>query len=388
MRGSLQQVSGRYLLMLCYSVESNVMISRRSVLKSAALAFGAPMVNRGRFSLFAQSTAEYSARAVELVRRSTVIDMLGLLTLNYPKLEVWEADPGRFREADYIRLKNSGVTAFHPAVGYTGGDIYAETLRDIRGWNVFLDAHTEHFQRIQRSTDFKQAKDLGKIGIVIGQQNSAHFRTVDDVVHFYNMGQRVSQLTYSGNRIGGGSSDARDTGLSEYGVQIVERMNELGMAVDLSHCGDRTTLDAIEASKKPVLVTHSNCRALVPGMARCKTDEAIRRMAATGGVMGITMVRTFVRAGGPVTIENVLDHIDHVTRLVGVEHAGIGSDVDLDGRDAAASPAHKYDLDGIDYAKKIYDLTEGLVRRNYTGADIELILGGNFERVLGNAWAT
>jgi membrane dipeptidase len=360
------------------------MISRRSVLKGAALSLGAPFINRGRFSLFAQDETEYSGRTVDLVRRSTVIDMLGLLTLNYRRLSAWEADPALFRQADFLRLRESGITVFHPAVGYTGGDIYSESLRDILGWNAFLAAHEEQFQRIEKVADFKQAKALGKIGILIGQQNSAHFRDVEDVDHFYRLGQRVSQLTYSGNRIGGGSFDARDSGLSPYGVQIVERMNEAGMTVDISHCGDRTTLDAIEASRKPVLITHSNCRALVPGIARCKTDEAIRHMAAKGGVMGVTMVRSFVRAAGRVTIENVLDHIDHLSRLVGVEHAGIGSDVDLNGRDMPG--ARRFDLDGIDYAKKIYDLTEGLVSRNYSSQNIELILGGNFERALADTW--
>jgi membrane dipeptidase len=361
------------------------MLSRRSVLKAAAISLAAPMINRGRFSLFAGSATEYSARTVELVRRSTVIDMLGLLTLDYRKLSSWEADPNRFQHADLLRLKNSGITVFHPAVGYTGGDIYAESLRDIVGWNTFIGAHSEQFQRVECAADFRRVKALGKIGILVGQQNSAHFRTLDDVNCFYDLGQRVSQLTYNGNRIGGGSSDAHDYGLSDYGAAIVGRMNEIGMAIDISHCGDRTTLNAIEASRKPLLVTHSNCRALVPA-ARCKTDAAIRSMAAKGGVMGITMVRTFVGSAGQVTMENVLDHIDHVTKLVGVEHAGIGSDVDLDGRDTHVHPARKFDLDGIDYAKKIYDLTEGLLRRNYSTSNIELILGGNFERALGAIW--
>ncbi len=90
---------------------------------------------------------------------------------------------------------------------------------------------------------------------------------------------------------------AIDIGLTQFGAQVVERMNAIGMAVDISHCGDRTTLDAIEASTKPVLITHSNCRALVPTSLRCKTDEAIRRTAAKGGVIGITMVRYFVQLG-------------------------------------------------------------------------------------------
>src|SRR5258708_37292590 len=224
------------------------MLSRRSVLKSAALSLGAPMLNRGRFALYAQSAAEYSSRTIELIGCSTVIDMLGLLTLNYRKLTAWEADPDRFGLDDYHRLKGSAITVFHPAAGYTDGDIYAESSRDIRGWNAFIAAHAEHFQRVDSVADLKQAKELGKIGILIGQQNSAHFRTVEDVDRFHGLGQRVSQLTYRGNRIGGGSSDPRDSGLSSYGTEIVGRMNQVGMAVDISHCGDRTTLDAIDAS--------------------------------------------------------------------------------------------------------------------------------------------
>jgi len=341
------------------------------------------MINRGRFALFAKGAPEYSVRAVDLVRNTTVIDMLGLLTLNYRKMSAWQLQPELFQPADFQRLKNSGITVFYPAVGYTSGDIYTESSRDITGWNNFLAAHQQEFLRVDGADDLERAKALGKIGILIGQQNSVHFRAVADVDYFYKLGQRVSQLTYSGNRIGGGSSDAHDPGLSQYGAQIVERMNQLGMAIDISHCGDRTTMDAIVASRRPVLVTHSNCRALVSA-ARCKTDEAIRGMAAKGGVMGITMVRGFVRAGGPATMENVLDHIDHVVGLTGVEHVGVGSDVDLDGRDLH-SP-RKYDLDGIDYAKKIFDLTEGLVRRSYSNRNIELILGGNFQRALAEAW--
>jgi membrane dipeptidase len=359
-------------------------ISRRSLLRTSALALGAPIINRSRFALFAHSDTEYSARTLDLVRRSTVIDMLGLLTLDYRKMSAWQTQPGRFGEAEFQRLKDSGITIFHPAVGYVGGDIYAESWRDITGWNAFITAHPQQFVRVDTPADFARVKSLGKIGIVIGQQNSGHFRTVDDVSRFYDLGQRVSQLSYNSNEIGGGSSDGTDPGLSPFGAQIVERMNFLGMAVDVSHCGVRTTLDSIEASRKPVLVTHSNCRALVPGSPRCKSDEAILRMASRGGVIGITMVRGFVKTSGPATVENVLDHIDHVARLAGIEHVGIGSDVDLDGRDLHST--RRFDLDGVVYQKKIYDLTEGLVRRNYSNANIELILGRNFRRALTEIW--
>jgi membrane dipeptidase len=354
------------------------MISRRSLLAWGACALGAPFVSLA-------DIAGTSTLAADLVRRSTVIDMLGLLTLDYRKLSTWETLPERFQLGDFQRLKDSGTTIFHPAVGFLEGDVFKSSLEDITGWNRLIAAHPDNFLRVDGPADLERVKALGKIGIVIGQQNSEHFRTVDDVDQFYSLGQRVSQLTYRDNRIGGGSTDPRNIGLTKYGMQIVERMNQVGMAVDVSHCSDRTALDAIEVSRKPVLVTHSNCRALVPGSARCRTDETIRKLAAKGGVLGVTMVRIFVGEGGPVTIENFLDHIDHVAQIAGIEHVGLGTDVDLDGRDHGAA-VRKSDLDGVRYTRKIFDLTEGLVRRNYSPQNIELILGKNFARVLSEIW--
>jgi len=362
-------------------------MTRRALLRGTALVAAAPFINRGRFSLFARTGPEYSTRTLDLLRESTVVDMLGLLTLDYPKLNTWRTNPASFQASDLQRLKDSAINVFHPAVGFTEGDIYNSSLSDIRGWDAFLAEHSSDFVRIDCPGDMERAKAAGKIGIVIGLQNSAHFRSVDDVQRFYEMGQRVSQLTYTDNELGGGSVDPHDPGLSEYGVRIVDRMNTLGMAIDISHCGDRTTLDTISLSRKPVLVTHSNCRALVPRSARCKTDDAIRRMAARGGVIGITMIRYFVSSGGPATMENVLDHIDHIVKLTGAEHVGIGSDVDLNGRDRQLHPLRKNDLDGVDYERKIYDVTEGLVRRKYSDEDIKLILGGNFQRALSEIWA-
>ena len=214
----------------------------------------APMLNRGRFSLFAGSLDQYSSATVDLVRESTVIDMLGLLTLDFKKLDVWRTRPASFRLSDFQRLKDSGITIFHPAVGYVEGDIYAESSADITGWDAFIDAYSEYFIRVCSPADVSRAKAEGKLGIIVGQQNSNHFRTLDDVDAFYKLGQRVSQLTYRDNLLGGGSTDPAEKGLTAYGARVLERMNALGMAVDISHCGDRTTLDVIDASAKPVLV--------------------------------------------------------------------------------------------------------------------------------------
>lgn len=203
--------------------------------------------------------------------------------------------------------------------------------------------------------------------------------------------------------IGSGCIERRDAGISNFGVDIIGRMNRVGMAIDVSHCGDRTTLDAFELSARPVLITHSNCRALVPGHPRCKTDEAIRKMAARGGVMGITGVRNYVKSDEPTTVEHMLDHYDHVRKLVGVQHVGLGSDMDLDGYDDMTSEEQrtlrvniafkdsyafraKLDIEGVDHPKRVFDLTEGLIRRGYSDADIRGVLGDNFRRVLKEIW--
>lgn len=381
-------------------------ISRRDSLKQIALAsaglVAAPMLNRGRFRLFAHSPIEYSSRAIDLIGRSTVIDMLSVLTLDFNKGARWLNNPELFQSSDLQPFIDSRINVFHQSVGMGGPNAYETALQYFARWNGFIANDDDHFMRIDSVSDLKRVKKSGKIGILLGLQNSEHFRRQEDVDFFRGLGQRVSQLTYNTrNLIGNGSTERRDEGISDFGVAIIEQMNKVGMAVDVSHCGDRTTLDAFEISKKPVLITHSNCRALVPGHPRLKTDEAIKKVGEAGSVIGITGVRMFVKGDEPTTIEHVLDHFDHVKKLIGPEHLGVGSDIDLYGYDAMPPELNKQlragykgsyafrekiDIEGLNHPKRMFDLTEGLLRRKYSDSEIEGILGGNFERVLGQIW--
>uniref|UniRef100_UPI0035C7985A dipeptidase n=1 Tax=Marinicauda pacifica TaxID=1133559 RepID=UPI0035C7985A len=364
--------------------------TRRNLLKGGlGAALAAPMLNSAGFKVFAQSGTTYSARAVALVDRSLVIDMLSILAdlgdmleagySERPKLE----DGLAITDAHLEKLRASGINVFHPAVGLGGRD---SALAFIARLNAYAAERPDVFRRIDAVSDFDRIMEEGRIGYIVGIQNAQHFETPDDVNEFYNLGQRVSQLTYnSQNRIGAGATERVDGGVTHFGAAIIERMNEVGMAVDVSHCGDRTTLDAFEISSAPVLITHSNARALVGNHPRAKSDEAIRAMARQGGVMGITGVRNFVRDREPTTIEHLLDHFDYVADLVGIEHVGVGTDMDADGYDDVPQPAYdrlrsgynesyafrgRIDTDGFDHPKKIFDLTEGLIRRGYSDADI------------------
>jgi membrane dipeptidase len=309
--------------------------------------------------------------------------------------------------ADFATYRDSGYTAL--ALGHGARD-YESGIRFFADWNSFLAEYPDWFTRIDDVTDFERAKQSGKVGLMLTFQGSDHFRTADDVATFYALGQRLSQLTYNyQTRIGSGFLEEGDNGLSVFGREIVAKMNEVGMAVDVSHCNDRTTLDTLDVATEPVVFSHATCRALVPGALRCKTDEMIRKMAKSGGVMGIAMLRMMVSLKEPVTVDDVLDHFDYVAKLVGVEHLAVGSDMDVVGN---PNPVHgppgsgvpstpnfdRYKLHlgpdgkpiltikGLDHPKRMFDLTEGLIRRKYSDEHIRQILGGNVVRVMGTIW--
>ena len=378
----------------------------RILATSGAALLGAPSILKGRFELFGRQAPAYSARAVRLVEDTLVVDMLNQFRFpdfseRPPKSQKWLGSVGSFVEKDWETYRTSGIDVF--GLGH-GVGTYEEAVRYFADWNGFLAQYDQWFMRVDDVRDLDRLAGSGRIGILLTFQGSDHFRSPQDVDTFFGLGQRVSQLTYNyQNRLGSGFLETKDGGLTVFGADIVTRMNAVGMAVDLSHCGDQTTLDGIAASKKPVIFSHASARALAPDHARCKTDEMIRGMARTGGTMGIPFLRMMIRADEPVTIDHVIDHFDHVVKLVGIEHVGVGSDMDIvgnpnpvNGEPMRETPnwdryrLHKDEkgqwmltIRGLDHPRRMFDLTEGLIRRGYTDQHIRLILGGNWRRVLG-----
>jgi membrane dipeptidase len=363
----------------------------------AVAALAVPRLN---FAIAAQRgdpKSGYPTKVIDLVDRSIVIDMLGPLKLDFTP----EAYAMPLTDAEAAMFRSSGITAFHNSVGVGGASAYDDALQFIAAWSGFVGRNPDVFSLVGRAEDIDHAKAKKKIAVIMGLQNADEFREPKDVKAFYELGLRCAQLTYNTqNLIGSGSTERVDGGISDYGIQIIEAMNEVGMLVDVSHSGDRTTLEAIELSPKPIAFTHSNCRAL-NNHPRLKTDEAITKLAAKGGVMGITGVRNFVKDKEPTTVEDVVDHIDHVVKLVGIEHVGIGTDSDLMGYDhmpadqykqlksgykASYAFRDKIDTDGFNHPRKMYDLTAALLRRGYSDANIQAVLGGNFRRLLGSTW--
>jgi len=380
------------------AADRSFLAARRRVLgtlgaAAAAWAF-APLTLRAETWSPAETKQRYPAKVVDLVQRALVIDMLAPLKLDFtPK-----AYAGALGADEAAMFRASGITAFHNSIGVGS---YDEALEFMTAWSGFAGRNPDVFSLVGAAADIDHAKQRGKIAVIMGLQNADQFRSVKDVRAFHEFGLRCAQLTYnSQNLLGSGSTERVDGGVTDYGEQVIKAMNEVGMLIDVSHSGDRTTLDAIELSPRPIAFTHSNCRAL-NNHPRLKTDEAIRKLAAKGGVMGITGVRMFVKADEPTTVQHIVDHIDHVVKLVGIDHVGIGSDADLMGYDdmpadqykqlkasykASYAFRDKIDTDGFDHPRKIYDLTAALLARGYSASNIQAVLGGNFRRLLGDAW--
>ena len=289
-------------------------ISRRGFIRRASsAALAVPFVLRHRYRLFAQSHEEYPERAVRLVRESLVIDMLNQFLYRMDKEKVlndWLSRPGAFTRPDFEFFLNSGVNAINFGLDASSLD---EAEKLFARWNSFVIEYPQWLVRINSTNDFELAKKDGRYGIIFGLQSSAQFETVDAVDTCYAYGQRVSQLSYNfRSLVADGAFEPHDAGVSEFGGKIIERMNKVGMAVDLGHASDRTKLEACEVSKYPVILSHGNCRALNPDSPRTSTDEAIRNLAKRGGVMGITFIAFMVKGSEPVTVDHVIDNFDHV----------------------------------------------------------------------------
>jgi len=265
----------------------------------------------------------------------------------------------------------------------------------------------DFLMEVDTSSDVEEAQSRNKLGIILNFQNAWQLTFQDDpskLELFYNMGIHIIQLTYNMlSNIGSGCTERTDAGLSRLGLQLVEKMNELGMIVDLSHCGYKTSMDAIEASSEPVAFTHTACRG-VYDHDRGKTDEQIRAVAQSGGYIGIVAVPYFLRQSDEVTLSDMLDHIDYAVALAGIDHVGIGGD--WPGRWYPESLAAKHNeecesatqmtvngfgpeqhvdtrmtLGGFEDWTKFPNITGGLISRGYSDDEVQKILGENFLRL-------
>ena len=290
----------------------------------------------------------------------------------------------------------SGVTCGTREVELSDMNRLAQTFASVQ---VQFDKF-DWLQKALTAADIKNAKKNGQAaGLVSTQLGTGPFPTLDVLEHAIGLGIRMVQLTYNSNtHIAGGCADRTDAGVSRFGHSAIQLMNEAGVIVDIAHCGRQTTMDACELSSKPVVASHTAVDALHPH-DRCKTDDEIRAIANTGGVVGIVTVPFFLKAGTRPTLNDFLDHVDHVSNLVGYEHVAIGTDWPMQmpkwtleelfsgiTKTLGFRDDHSVDpLDAVvgfeDYAD-FPNFARGLVSRGYNDDQVLAILGGNALRVI------
>jgi membrane dipeptidase len=260
---------------------------------------------------------------------------------------------------------------------------------------AFLAEQSDTCVLVDSTDAVLEARKAGKLAVGFHFQGTAPFeQELGFVDVFYQLGVRHALMAYNeANPVGCGCHVAEDTGLSAFGRELVAEMNRVGMLVDCAHTGYRTTLETLEASRSPVIISHTNVRALCDH-PRCVWDDQIEACAATGGVLGMTGLSAFLGEGGP-TPERLVDHIDHVANLVGHQHVGLGLDYvyDLPTFEAfVARMPDKYPTDAGYADMKQLELedapriTEELLRRGYAEKDIRGILGENWLRVRSEVW--
>lgn len=368
------------------------------------------------------------AAAAAIHRRAIVIDMHA----DTPQRLVDEDIDLSLRlsdgQLDSVRAKEGGLDAQFFSIWvepqlFGGGGQSASARADsqISAVRRLTESHPEIWQLATTPADIRRIVAADKLAVLMGLEGGyAIDERIENVERYYQMGVRYLSPTWSVSTSWAGSSGdgaGKTRGLNAFGKQVILEMNRLGMMIDVSHVSDQTFWDIIRTSRQPVMATHSACRAIAP-VARNLDDEMIRALARMGGVVCVIFYPEFLEPGWsamrekvdrqiaplvelasaqeqgdaahkklardrvrreeyarrlpPVTVSRLVDHIDHIVKLVGIDHVGIGSD--FDGVQAALS-----DLSSV---ADLPSLTRELLRRGYSEEDVDKILGGNVLRLM------
>jgi membrane dipeptidase len=329
---------------------------------------------------------------------ATGMDVVSQVHFVFDQALRWAAE-GRL-PAYRTRWDESGIAAgsFHLAVGSPRLLLEAAALlaRATSRLDWLHIAHT--------AQELRDAAASGGHAFVLQNQPSVPIsRDLGLLGLSHDIGLRIGQLTYNNvDHVGGGCTDRIDAGLTNFGVQVVQRYNELGVIVDVSHSSRQTALDACEVSERPVICSHTTAAAVHPHV-RAKTDEELLAVAATGGIIGVAAVPGFLPDPRRASLDQVLDHLDHMVRVVGVEHVGFGTDWPMAGPEQwntdVLTPAlrgwgfreehgvlddSELTVRGLETYREWPNITRGLVARGYGDDEVAALLGGNFLRVFEN----
>ncbi len=321
---------------------------------------------------------------VELHQDAVVFD--GLIVANWSR-EVFED------------MRRGGLTAANCTCSVWEG--FHDTMANIGQWNRWFGDHGDLIFKARTTADIRTAKEQGKTAVVLGFQNTSAFEDrLDFIEIFKDAGVGIVQLTYNTqNLVGSGYYESTDSGLSDFGREVVAEMNRVGMLCDLSHVGSATSRDVIEVSTKPVAYSHC----LPSGLkdhARNKSDDELCFIADRGGFIGVTMFTPFLKRGAEASIDDYIEAMDYVVNLAGEDCVGIGTDF----TQGHGEPFFNWITHDKGYARKLTEfgeikfpdgfstigdfpnLTLAMERAGWTETRIRKVLGLNWLRLLDEVW--
>jgi len=368
-------------------------------------------------------TEDEENRAAELLERTVLISLhehLGLFPADISETPAMVREGRQATAFQGLSLSHwdavfdnllDGICTMHSK----GGWKWTEILQDL-GIRLCDLAHQDFLIHATRVEDIQKAHDEGRVAWIASMEGAAMIENeLDRIEVLYGFGVRALGIAYSeGNALGAGLKEPRDGGLTVFGRKAVERMNKVGMLIDCSHCGDQTTLDTIEVSEKPIILSHIGAQALWESN-RLAPDEVLEACAGKGGLIGIEAAphTTLTYDHRTHDLEAFMEHFEYVKGLVGIDHVGFGPDSlfgdhvglhntyaanlsiqEAHGGKRANSAGKDMEFEKVEYVKGIENPTEGsinilrwLVKRGYSDEDIRKVMGENAIRLLSRVWA-
>jgi membrane dipeptidase len=345
------------------------------------------------------SNAAISPAAAELYARALILDC----NSGPP----WEDGKLPLPQSDLDLVRHSGVNVLKLSLGgiNTG---FTETVAEVGEFQRLIEVHPAYFMQVRVPADMERAKREGKLGIILSFESTDMLEgKLDRFDLFRNLGVRVMQFSYNKKSPFGAGVMAPDGGgLTPLGHEAAQKMNGLGIAIDVSHANPQTTADAIAVSSKPVIMTHAGCSA-IHAHPRNKTDEQLKALADQGGVVGIYDLPYIAASPKQPTVDDYMAHMEHALKVAGEDHVGVGSDVGLNPFDTSPKGVAEFNkfeeqrqksglaapeedrptyVVGLNLPRRIEVIADQLLKRGYSARVAEKVIGGNFVRVLGEIW--
>ena len=301
--------------------------------------------------------------------------------------------------------KDAGITAIHVTIAYWENT--RETLANIGDWHRLFRQHHDLILHARSANDVLAAQQSGRVGIVFGFQNCSPLE--DDLRHvqvFHELGVRIMQLSYNNQSLlATGCYESRDSGITRFGKEVLREMNRVGMVIDMSHSAERSTLEAIELSQRPIAITHAN-PSFFHDALRNKSTTVLRALGESGGMLGLSLYPFHLRNGSDCTLDEFCDMAAETADIIGIDNLGIGSDLCLNwdygtlewmrsGRWTAGADYGEGSADNKDWPPQpawfassadLHNIARGLQKAGFGDEDVHKIMGQNWLRFFGTAF--